>query len=44
MAVSLEIDAVIDPAESRAWIVRGLRASRPPQPRTGKKRPMVDTW
>lgn len=44
MAVSLEIDAVIDPAESRAWIVRGLRASKPPQPRAGKKRPMIDTW
>ena len=44
MAASLEIDAVIDPAETRAWIVRGLRAAKPPQPRAGKKRPMIDTW
>lgn len=44
MAVSLEIDAVIDPAESRAWIVRGLRSIKPPLPRAGKKRPMIDTW
>jgi acetyl-CoA carboxylase carboxyltransferase component len=44
MAVSLEIDAVIDPAESRAWIVRGLRSVNPPLPRAGKKRPMIDTW
>jgi acetyl-CoA carboxylase carboxyltransferase component len=28
MAATLEIDAVIDPAETRAWLVRGLAASR----------------
>lgn len=44
MAVSLEIDAVIDPMESRAWIVRGLRSINPPIPRAGKKRAMIDTW
>jgi acetyl-CoA carboxylase carboxyltransferase component len=44
MAAFLEIDDVIDPAESRAWILRGL-ASVPPSPgRSGKKRPFVDTW
>jgi len=44
MASYLEIDAVIDPAETRKWIRRGL-ASMPPLPqRRGKKRPMVDSW
>ncbi len=28
MAATLEIDAVIDPAETRAWLARGLAASR----------------
>lgn len=44
MAAHLEIDAVIDPAESRAWIMRGLRSVPKPAPGSGKKRPMVDTW
>jgi acetyl-CoA carboxylase carboxyltransferase component len=39
----LEIDGVIDPAESRRWIVRGLTAA-PPRTRTGRKRPYVDPW
>jgi acetyl-CoA carboxylase carboxyltransferase component len=39
-----EIDDVIDPAESRDWILMALRAAPKPAPRTGKKRPMVDTW
>ncbi len=41
-----EIDDVIDPAESRHWIMSALRAAPTPGPgtRTGKKRPMVDTW
>ncbi|MDG2284885.1 MAG: carboxyl transferase domain-containing protein, partial [Alphaproteobacteria bacterium] len=39
-----EIDDVIDPAETRRWIMGGLMAM-PPQPvRTEKKRPWVDTW
>jgi acetyl-CoA carboxylase carboxyltransferase component len=39
-----EIDDVIDPADTRAWVMAGLR-SLPPRPtRTGKKRPCVDTW
>ena len=42
MARHLEIDAVIDPAETRRWIVRGLASAPPAPPRTGKKRPMVD--
>ena len=44
MAASLEIDAVIDPADTRHWILRGLESTRPPEPRRGKRRPMIDTW
>ncbi|MBF7730163.1 carboxyl transferase domain-containing protein [Pseudomonas sp. N040] len=43
MASFLEIDAVIDPQETRSWLLRGLAATPPPAPRTGKKR-AVDTW
>jgi len=35
---------VIDPADSRRWIVAALDAAGPPPPRTGKKRPCIDTW
>lgn len=44
MASQLEIDDVIDPAESRRWILRGLDALPPRTARKGKKRPMVDVW
>ncbi|WP_076998043.1 carboxyl transferase domain-containing protein [Variovorax sp. KK3] len=45
MAQTLEIDAVIDPADTRAWLVRGLASAsasgstmqRPPAP-------FIDTW
>ncbi|AVO49015.1 carbamoyl-phosphate synthase large subunit [Melaminivora suipulveris] len=40
MASTLEIDAVIDPAETRAWLVRGLASA---QLREGRAR-FVDTW
>ena len=40
MATTLEIDAVIDPAETRAWLVRGLQSSRP-GPSSG---PAIDAW
>jgi acetyl/propionyl-CoA carboxylase alpha subunit/acetyl-CoA carboxylase carboxyltransferase component len=43
MASYLEIDAVIDPLETRAWLVRGLNATPKPAPRDGKKR-SVDSW
>ena len=43
-ATVFEIDDVIDPADTRRWIVEGLRACPPPEPRTGKKRPCIDTW
>ncbi|HOB66300.1 carboxyl transferase domain-containing protein [Ottowia sp.] len=41
MATTLEIDAVIDPADTRAWLARGLAScggARTPA------RPFVDTW
>ena len=42
MASLLELDAVIDPAETRAWIARGIRsagaAAREP------RRRIVDAW
>ena len=41
MAATLEIDAVIDPAETRAWLVRGLASA------TRRERPsrrFVDAW
>lgn len=44
MASFLEIDAVIDPEETRAWLLRGLNAAPKPAPREGRKRPFVDTW
>ncbi|RZI77405.1 MAG: carbamoyl-phosphate synthase large subunit [Variovorax sp.] len=41
MAQTLEIDAVIDPAETRAWLVRGLAsATRAPEAAVA----YVDTW
>ncbi len=40
MAATLEIDAVIDPATTRAWLSRGLASAR-----VGEAgRPGVDTW
>ncbi|MDB5817408.1 MAG: carbamoyl-phosphate synthase large subunit [Rhizobacter sp.] len=43
-ATYLEFDDVIDPAETRADIVRTFRAMPAPLARTGKKRNMVDVW
>jgi acetyl-CoA carboxylase carboxyltransferase component len=40
MASYLEIDGVIDPAETRAWLVRGFAAMPAPSPR----RRFLDTW
>ncbi len=41
MAQTLEIDAVIDPAQTRHWLARGLAAANPgPGPRSGP----IDTW
>ena len=43
VAQALEIDAVIDPLDTRAWIVRGLK-SMTPRVRTGERRRFIDTW
>ena len=43
-AAVLEIDTVIDPAETRAWIVAALEAAPLPEPRAGKKHSFVDAW
>jgi acetyl-CoA carboxylase carboxyltransferase component len=43
VAMGFDIDDVIDPAETRRWIVAGLESARIPA-RTGKKRPYIDTW
>ena len=43
-AVGYAVDDVIDPAETRRWVVAGLRSVPPPLPREGKKRPCVDGW
>jgi acetyl-CoA carboxylase carboxyltransferase component len=43
-ATYFEIDDVIDPADSRRWIVRAFASAPPPPPRSGKKRPNIDTW
>lgn len=44
MASHFEIDDVIDPADSRYIIVRGLKSVPPAPTRRGKKRPSIDTW
>ena len=38
------VDDVIDPADSRKWIVMGLKSLPPVEARKGKKRPYIDTW
>ena len=43
-ATMFEIDDVIDPAQTRSWVMAGLRSLPPTPPRTGKKRAWVDTW
>ena len=44
MATHFEIDDVIDPAESRQWILSLLRSTPSAVLRTHKKRPCIDTW
>ena len=44
MASHFEIDEVIDPADSRFVVIRGLQSVPAPVPRKGKKRPCIDTW
>lgn len=41
MAATLEIDAVIDPADTRSWLVRGLDSATTRAVSAGR---FVDTW
>jgi acetyl/propionyl-CoA carboxylase alpha subunit/acetyl-CoA carboxylase carboxyltransferase component len=43
-ATLYEFDEVIDPAETREWIMAGLRAVPKPPKREGKKLPWIDAW
>ena len=38
------VDDVIDPAETRAWIVRGMKSLPESIPSDKKRRPYIDTW
>jgi acetyl-CoA carboxylase carboxyltransferase component len=44
VASVFEFDDVIDPVDSRLWILNALKSAPRPEPRTGKKRPCIDTW
>lgn len=44
IAPFLAFDDVIDPADTRRWLVTGLQALPPVAPRTGKRRPNIDPW
>jgi acetyl/propionyl-CoA carboxylase alpha subunit/acetyl-CoA carboxylase carboxyltransferase component len=44
IASVFEIDNVIDPAETRRWVMAGLRSVPKPPQREGRKRPCIDTW
>ena len=44
IASVFEVDDVIDPADSRRWIMGGLRSLPAAAKREGKKRAWVDTW
>jgi acetyl/propionyl-CoA carboxylase alpha subunit/acetyl-CoA carboxylase carboxyltransferase component len=44
IASVMEIDEVIDPAETRRWIMAGLQSVPKPEPRSHRKRPCIDAW
>lgn len=44
VARHLEIDAVIDPAETRLWLTSGIQSASTARARSVKRRPFVDTW
>ena len=47
MATTLEIDAVIDPANTRAWLLQGLNSAPPATPgalASGLASRFIDTW
>ena len=43
-AALFELDDVIDPVDTRRWIIAGLRSLPPKVPKEGKRRQWVDTW
>ena len=43
-ATLFEFDEVIDPAETRHWIMAGLRSVPPTPKRSSKKLPWIDAW
>ncbi|HSZ09449.1 MAG TPA: carboxyl transferase domain-containing protein [Steroidobacteraceae bacterium] len=43
-AATYHIDDVIDPADTRRWIIAGLRSVPPAPSRTGKKLRWIDAW
>jgi acetyl-CoA carboxylase carboxyltransferase component len=43
MASYMEIDSVIDPAETRRWILRGLKSAGPPAARQSGQS-FIDAW
>ena len=44
MATTLEIDAVIDPAQTRTWIARGLQTAKPPASAAFPQSRFIDSW
>lgn len=44
MASYMEIDAVIDPLDTRKWILRGLKSTPKLGEKAGKKSTFIDTW
>ncbi|SNS76856.1 acetyl-CoA carboxylase family protein [Pseudomonas segetis] len=44
MASFLEIDAVIDPEQTRGWLTRGLNSTPPTVAEQPHKRGFIDTW
>jgi acetyl/propionyl-CoA carboxylase alpha subunit/acetyl-CoA carboxylase carboxyltransferase component len=43
-ATTYRLDDVIDPADTRRWILGGLKSLPPTPPRTGKKLRWIDAW
>jgi acetyl/propionyl-CoA carboxylase alpha subunit/acetyl-CoA carboxylase carboxyltransferase component len=49
-ATAFELDGVIDPKDTRAWIINGMKSAAAGRgreasgSREGKKRPMIDSW
>src|SRR5947209_16915755 len=44
MASAMEIDDVIDPLDTRRWIMQGLRFVPASPHGAGRRRPFIDTW